>query len=489
MEGPDYNGFDFYCADCPPPPGKENVQMPPPLTRKKPLMEETAKDMISLKHKAATGKNSPSATITPANTSLNPTTEATKKLLSGKTDAQVSITPTNQSRTAAQKWPNLQQSPPSALPKSKSLKRPISDVSPATINSTSIGTNNKFSNGNSKSKAGLSLGGTTTLTPVSRQHGALGGAVSDGQAVSANKKVTPLRPIEAQAVINIGGIKYLVVPHPTAPSAEMKSSSQQQTPSANKKARPSVSRTNSCDSPVGPATDVNKLPFLLRPAAENLPSGDGDSHGLSNPPTFEIEETADGKLVLTPISQNGGTNIPECMKSKKQDMLRPGEESNKVKQREPVNQYQEMNSEQFTYNLSRGYFAMLNVFRYLTPQERAKSGRVCKLWKELSHHPSLWESVSLRNCRIYNWMAFARHLNRTHAQNLDVRKILHIVDKNESGAGGLSVMDRQAVTWTQFAEAAPLLANLARLEMPKIRASDLQRIISEIASSSQPKVN
>ena len=31
MEGPDYSGFDFYCADCPPPPGTECVEMPPPL--------------------------------------------------------------------------------------------------------------------------------------------------------------------------------------------------------------------------------------------------------------------------------------------------------------------------------------------------------------------------------------------------------------------------------------------------------------------------
>ena len=31
MEGPDYDGFDFYCADCPPPLGKETVEMPPPI--------------------------------------------------------------------------------------------------------------------------------------------------------------------------------------------------------------------------------------------------------------------------------------------------------------------------------------------------------------------------------------------------------------------------------------------------------------------------
>ena len=31
MEGPDYSGFDFYCADCPPPLGQETVEMPPPI--------------------------------------------------------------------------------------------------------------------------------------------------------------------------------------------------------------------------------------------------------------------------------------------------------------------------------------------------------------------------------------------------------------------------------------------------------------------------
>ena len=67
MEGPDYNGFDFYCADCAPPPGKENVQMPPPLTRKKPSVDKSNLENISAKSKLHSSKGPLSATITPSN--------------------------------------------------------------------------------------------------------------------------------------------------------------------------------------------------------------------------------------------------------------------------------------------------------------------------------------------------------------------------------------------------------------------------------------
>lgn len=42
------------------------------------------------------------------------------------------------------------------------------------------------------------------------------------------------------------------------------------------------------------------------------------------------------------------------------------------------------------------YSAMLHIFRYLTPQERFQAARVCKLWKDLALHASLWESLNLK---------------------------------------------------------------------------------------------
>lgn len=71
--------------------------------------------------------------------------------------------------------------------------------------------------------------------------------------------------IESQTVVNIGGIKYLIVPHPVErPKSSTKASS----------------------------TVPTKLPILLQPSKDS-PNG---------MPTFEVEETADGKLLLVPAN-------------------------------------------------------------------------------------------------------------------------------------------------------------------------------------------
>ena len=142
--------------------------------------------------------------------------------------------------------------------------------------------------------ANPTIGGTTTLTPVSRTQPRGSTPEGDGnQAVAGIKQVAPFRPIEAQAVINIGGIKYLVVPHPAGPADQQKDANQQLGPSAKKSKK---SPLNGQDSPTNPeAPESNKLPFLLRPSAEAM-----DSTEMS-PPTFEIEETKDGKLFSSKI--------------------------------------------------------------------------------------------------------------------------------------------------------------------------------------------
>ena len=467
MEGPDYNGFDFYCADCSPPPGKENVQMPPPLSRKKQLAEEPSLDNTTLTNKFSTGKGASSATITPATAP-----DASNDFIGAKYgDPQISITPTNGAKGTNRWTQNQPASSKASLSKSKSLKRPISsvDVSPVTTNSNY---------GSGKSKPGSVMSGTTTLTPVSRSQNI---STLDEPAVSGTKKVGPLRPIEAQTVINIGGIKYLVVPHP--PSSEPKTENQQHGPSAKKKIKPSLPRINDQDK-LSSSRNTTRLPFLLRPAAEKKVSENGNSI----PPTFEIEETKEGQLILIPTNPENRKNIPESMMRTKDVNSKSNEGSSKnileKGTREKVIDYG-----QFTNNLSSGYFAMLSVFRYLTPQERAKGGRVCKLWKEISQNASLWENVSLRNCSIFNWKSFAEHISRTHTKNLDVRKILHLQSQPTQQNGTLSVLDRQALTWQKFAESACLMKDLERLDIPKIRASDLQKIISGMTMSPQSKLS
>ena len=91
--------------------------------------------------------------------------------------------------------------------------------------------NKPFTLGNSSTTITSALGSTApttkaksvpsvTLTPTGntagggkkRQSLATGGAAA-GPA-HGHKSAMPLRPIEAQSVVNIAGMKYLVVPHP-----------------------------------------------------------------------------------------------------------------------------------------------------------------------------------------------------------------------------------------------------------------------------------
>ena len=50
----------------------------------------------------------------------------------------------------------------------------------------------------------------------------------------------------------------------------------------------------------------------------------------------------------------------------------------------------------FSPNLCGAYSAMLHVFRMLTPHERFAAARVCRMWRDLAYHRSLWSSISLK---------------------------------------------------------------------------------------------
>ncbi len=96
---------------------------------------------------------------------------------------------------------------------------------------------------------------------------------SSGNAQTAAPNASSPAPVEAQSVINIAGNKYLVVPHP-----------------ANKTISADGGKKTTADcTPTLANTRAGKL--LLRPFDKD-----------SNMPSFEVEESPDGKLVLVPAS-------------------------------------------------------------------------------------------------------------------------------------------------------------------------------------------
>lgn len=265
--------------------------------------------------------------------------------------------------------------------------------SPFTLgNSSTTITSALESYGNSAAKSMPSV----TLTPTG----------NTGTKKRMNIKNTPLRPIEAQSVVNIAGMKYLVVPHPD--------------PAALKKKKEG-------------SKDDGKLPIILKTNNEDMPS-------------FEVEENSEGKLIIVPLG--------------------PKAENARKLLRKPANK---LDFTQFNSTLSGGFFAMLHVFKYLKTKERLAASRVCKLWHQISQHPSLWKNLSLKSCRVKDWKCLRNQMNRHGTQKMDLRKLSNASDE---------------VLWTDFAtHLVPAAINLTSLELPKIAPKYLYSIVQAAQSS------
>ena len=314
MEGPDYSSFDFYCADCRPPPGKECVEMPPPLTKK--ADNRKSGFMSHIPSMAQRISSSPPVSQGFQNSALATTSQKSKKMQSKK---------------------------------------------------------------------------------------------------------SPLRPIESQAVINVAGTKYLVVPHPTVSNEPKK-----------------VKKT------------PDLLPLLLKPANPITKSGD-------RLPSFEIEQSADGKMILIPFDDKSNAKLL------------------------PMKQFDASTKEatrSFNSNdLSSHYYALLHVFRYLTPSELIIAGKVCKVWRQVSLNPSLWHNLRLKNCKVTDWSSLARHLVRTQTSGLDFRKMIH------------ANPDHPDETWSNVCKISPSFQSLKRIELPKVQAKTLNDIVANIVSSPISNLN
>ena len=90
-------------------------------------------------------------------------------------------------------------------------------------------------------------------------------------------------------------------------------------------------------------------------------------------PTFEVEQTPDGKMILVPTGneENGPSAkglFPGLSKKAEKNPQAP-----KAPERPPLN----VNSLHDTYN------ALLCVFKYLSKQDLAIAGTVCRFWRQV----------------------------------------------------------------------------------------------------------
>ena len=238
------------------------------------------------------------------------------------------------------------------------------------------------------------------------------------EARSREARAPPPAPFPGQMMVNIAGRKFLVTPHP-APALESPPPSPPLlavrgiAPVAPGAEAPPANRSSAAE----------RLPVLLRPAEG------GDT------PSFEVEQTADGKLLLVPWDRSSAGAWPAARAG-------AGSWGNN-----------------FTNNLSGGYHAMMQVFRYLSVKERLQASSVCKLWRDIALHHTLWRTVSLKNTRVYNWQGFGQFLCQTKAVHLDVRKMLFVKERD--------------ATWLDIVAAASNFSGLRRLELPKVEGGVL----------------
>ena len=125
-------------------------------------------------------------------------------------------------------------------------------------------------------------------------------------------------------------------------------------------------------------------------------------------------------------------------------------------------------------SLPDSYNALLSVFKYLPRQDLVRAGGVCKFWRQVSLHPSLWKVVSLKNVKVSSWPGLARALNSLPEVGvwLDFRKMVHL---NPESPGE---------TWAKVRDIAAVLANkVERIELPKVPAAHLNSIVEQMANS------
>ncbi|TRY71707.1 hypothetical protein TCAL_04757 [Tigriopus californicus] len=205
-------------------------------------------------------------------------------------------------------------------------------------------------------------------------------------------EVKPLRPLEAQSIINIAGIKYLAVPHPN--KTRVAAAKQKRAVLVQNQMSKLGSGDRSC-------LPNELLPILLKPT-KDAPKA---------MPIFEVEETLEGKLLLLP------TTGP----------LKPGEnpfqQSPTSKDSSGAENQPRAADQVFSKDVSAMYFAMVNVFKYLGTSERLNATKVCKLWNELLKQQSLWKTVSLKGIYVTNWATFADFLFKVQPNRLDFRRM------------------------------------------------------------------
>ena len=123
----------------------------------------------------------------------------------------------------------------------------------------------------------------------------------------------------------------------------------------------------------------------------------------------------------------------------------------------------EHQQQHFMDSVCAGYHALLRIFQYLKVQELLRAARVCKMWRDLAAHPSLWKTVRMKNSQVTDWDGLADTLQRRGTQHLDLRKML-VAGESDS-------------IWKKFLTVIPRVTSLVKLELCRCPVMVVEEVI------------
>ena len=131
--------------------------------------------------------------------------------------------------------------------------------------------------------------------------------------------------------------------------------------------------------------------------------------------------------------------------------------------RKQSHQETEQQQQHFMDSVCAGYHALLRIFQYLKVQELLRAARVCKMWRDLAAHPSLWKTVRMKNSQVTDWDGLADTLQRRGTQHLDLRKML--------------VAGESDNIWKKFLMVIPRVTSLVKLELCRCPVMVVEEVI------------
>ncbi|XP_077281675.1 uncharacterized protein LOC143908158 isoform X2 [Temnothorax americanus] len=151
----------------------------------------------------------------------------------------------------------------------------------------------------------------------------------------------------------------------------------------------------------------------------------------------------------------------------KKRMMEKGElmstSDSKPNPRRKQNQQELEQQQNFMNSVCADYHALLRIFQYLKVQELLRAARVCKMWRDLAAHPSLWKTVRMKNSQVTDWDGLADTLQRRGTQHLDLRKML--------------VAGESDNIWRKFLTVIPRVTSLVKLELCRCPVMVVEEVI------------